>query len=557
MIYITGDADTLRDLKERVGFPGEFEMYQRAFAKANGNFLLATPFYPNKLPPYMPFYVTLEAFESRNSEVDAVIREIREFSPEERRALRDLQEEFIPDECLHLLIIMSALRNEYEEQTQASSNTSEIQNKSKLEIGSVLDDLGFLKDSVAGALHATQQLDGISRLIKSSEANDTIGSVLRDVNAAKNSKDALRGNNTPAAHQMRENINKWAENRLNQANSFLNKDSELLRQQENKMLNLKAAKEKAKINSRRAYLDKEIDSLAKKMEQLKKKNFHSPQAKSSAKNFITNELNGFKRGKKLTSKARFNFKTLPLEKLTRWGLNNTLRTFLRNAAESARMLRGASQSMSLAFATTSMFVKLPPSAQKTAIQIINQGKKVADSKAVSAAVNVLEQVAQSKAGGATIRAVKWAAKGALSAFMNNQVMFGVGVFVDGVEEAINTEDQNRVLAATVASTITGLASLGIGAAATAAIAKILSTGALLGISMKVVAGIGQTLMSALFVHPIIGGVLIIAGGAIVYYFVGDDMKKALKEHLYQQMKDRAPEENIRCNTSLFLYACDY
>jgi len=70
------------------------------------------------------------------------------------------------------------------------------------------------------------------------------------------------------------------------------------------------------------------------------------------------------------------------------------------------------------------------------------------------------------------------------------------------------------------------------------VAKIFTTGAVVGLSMMVGEGIGLTILgSILMINPLIGAILILGTGAIVYYFIGDDLKKAMKEKVYQVILD--------------------
>jgi len=507
MLYMTGEDDTLRKIHGMLGYPPEtFNQYEKIFALANEKFLLATPYYKNTLPQYMPFYVTIEAFEFNDPFMDEIMRDIRkEYTLEERMTLRDLQEEDIPDECLELLSILSALRDEYEKklkideaQAVKQAQTAQPKNKTspgvqvqtkqpKVDIGGYPDKAGFAKDIGTGVLKGTEQLDIIKNIFKTSESIDILKTGVRDIEAAKNAKNAFDQNKTRTAHQARAQINEWAEGRLKKA-----------------------------------------------LEELKK----NTKVPVPVKNYFKNELSSLQKGRKFQGKATFNLKTISRGKFASWGRGSSLRNFLRNAAEAARILRGAGQVSSLAHAGTSMVTKMPTTIQRMVISYLDKAQAVKNNEAFIVARKAFEKVGDSKVGGAVIKGARSVAKNVVKAFLNNGVMFGVGVVTDIVEEAINTGDMNRIVAAYISSTITGLISLGAGALVTAAVAKIFTTGAVVGLSMMVGEGIGLTILgSILMINPLIGAILILGTGAIVYYFIGDDLKKAMKEKVYQVILD--------------------
>lgn len=92
MIYMTGEKETLKELREKEGFTGTQQTYDEKFAKLNPELCAKFPTYKSQLPPYVPVYlVTIDPFDMQSRGETFV--EVMKFSLNERKNLRAMQED--------------------------------------------------------------------------------------------------------------------------------------------------------------------------------------------------------------------------------------------------------------------------------------------------------------------------------------------------------------------------------------------------------------------------------------------------------------------------------
>lgn len=117
MLYISGERETLKELKEKEGYDGPLSVYEQLFAEANPFLVKKYPNYKKCLPPYTPlFLVTVEAF---NPATKMETQEtIDRFSLKEKKALRELQEERHDDVTTQLTL--SAIMESFQDYAKAA-----------------------------------------------------------------------------------------------------------------------------------------------------------------------------------------------------------------------------------------------------------------------------------------------------------------------------------------------------------------------------------------------------------------------------------------------------
>ena len=112
MLYISGPNETLRELKEKEGYAGTLQEYERLFAQANPALCLENPNYKGLLPPYKSMFLVVEgAFDM--STKDETLKYLSQFSTEEMQVLRQLQEDGNGDLVSHVALteVMEELQN--------------------------------------------------------------------------------------------------------------------------------------------------------------------------------------------------------------------------------------------------------------------------------------------------------------------------------------------------------------------------------------------------------------------------------------------------------------
>ncbi|HUD01402.1 MAG TPA: hypothetical protein VMR37_03690 [Rhabdochlamydiaceae bacterium] len=92
MVYISGEKDTLQQLKENEGVTGGLSVYEKLFTELNPELCAKFPNYKQRLPAYMPIFLISED-PVLLLERQEIWYELSKFSETEKQKLRALQED--------------------------------------------------------------------------------------------------------------------------------------------------------------------------------------------------------------------------------------------------------------------------------------------------------------------------------------------------------------------------------------------------------------------------------------------------------------------------------